>query len=427
MASFMANQSSARGDEGAAPTTEFDRTPAVTRPRLWFVCPILGRNSEPWLLRQATRVKRFDVRMVSWGVDRGAIDSPTEWPARVLPFDRTPYEGRGRWLFRLRNLRSRNFYGTVAAERRLLQDWVRSDRPDVILCHFGHVALRILPVAVRAGTPIVAHFHGLDVSSSLRNRWYRSSLLRALPRFAATIVVGAHQHRWMVAQGVPPERVHLIPCGVPVAEFAPPDREQRPTTQSRSHAMRAVAVSRLVPWKGVHYTIRAFAMARRTLGGGELHVVGDGPQRQELERLAAELVGPDAVVFHGAVPEAEVRRQLQASDVLLQHSLDHEDGWVEGFGVSITEAAACEVPVIATRCGGIPDQVVDGETRFLIPQRDVRAMADAIVTLGVDPPLRRWLGVQGRARVAEHFDTAEQVRRLENVLLSVATRPAHRP
>src|SRR5688572_18108406 len=150
----------------------------VSAPNCWFVCPGIGRPSEVWLWRQLRGIKRLNVNVVTWEnkLQAGLMDS-----VHVLPFERAPYNGRGRWLYRLRCLPERNFYATVGAERKMLADRLRQTKPDVIFCHYGYFGLRILPLVDTFHVPLVVHFNGLDIS--LHNRWYRWSLLRALPRF----------------------------------------------------------------------------------------------------------------------------------------------------------------------------------------------------------------------------------------------------
>ena len=262
--------------------------------------------------------------------------------------------------------------------------------------------------------PIVAHFHGLDVSSALRqDRWYRWSLLRSLPRFAAVVVVGEHQLNWMLAQGVPRERMHLIPCGAPVPDYG--DGSSRATD-----VVRFIAVSRLVEWKGVDLTIRAFAKVATKTRRVELLIVGDGPERGSLQSLAESLGLTSRITFAGACSAEQVRNYYQSSHVFVQHSVSHSTGWVEGFGVTIVEAAASGLPVVVSQSGGIGPQVVHGETGFLIEERNVDAMANAMASLAEDPELRKRMGLQGQKHVECHFDSAQQIEKLEHVLMRAA-------
>ena len=87
------------------------------------------------------------------------------------------------------------------------------------------------------------------------------------------------------------------------------------------------------------------------------------------------------------------------------------------IGVSVAEAAATGLPIVATRCGGIVDQVIDGKTGFLVEQRDVDGMAEYMVKLGLEPDLRTKMGQAGRERMVAEFDTQKQIAELESVLL----------
>lgn len=342
-----------------------------------------------------------------------------DWPVHVLPFDPLAENSSRRWVQRLLNVSTGNYLGTAAREKKMILELVGRRRPHAILCHFGHIALRLLPVATKAGIPLIAHFHGLDVSSALRNRWYRWSLLRHLNKFAAVIVVGSHQYEWMLEQGVNRSRVHLIPCGVPTQVFTP-------ATQTRDgQTLQLVTVSQLVEHKGVNYSILAFAEVLKHHPFAKLSIVGDGRKRPDLEDLVHQLGIVERVRFLGPLPSDRVLEILRESDIFLQHSLHGSTGTAEGFGVSIAEAAACALPVVVTDCGGIRDQVIGDVTGFVVRQRDVAQMAQAILRLAEEPQLRRSMGSAGRHRVVEMFDTERQVAKLEQVVLS--TLPYARP
>ncbi|MEM1109251.1 MAG: glycosyltransferase [Planctomycetota bacterium] len=371
--------------------------------------------SQIWIRRQLVGFDRVTPTVLCWETHSAADEWRQGFELIQLT---TPFvfdRGKSRWLHRARHLLDGNHYAAPAREAKLIRQHLERTKPKAILCHFGYSALRVLPEASRLSIPVIAHFHGLDLSSGLRNRWYRDSLLKYLDRFAQIVTVGSHQKTWILEQGIAPEKVHLIPCGVPVAEFTPPPETLEEKTNTESFAF--VLTSRLVDWKGVDYSLKAFAEVAERHAAVRLHIIGDGEETENLKALANELNVADRVVFHGSQPPEFVHEQMRRSHAFLQHSLDHHTGWNEGFGVSITEASSTELPVVVTRCGGIPDQVVDGETGFIVPQRDVSAMAAAMGRLVEDRALARRLGVTGRKHVSEHFDTADQVRKLERVVL----------
>jgi glycosyltransferase involved in cell wall biosynthesis len=358
--------------------------------------------------------ERCEPLALSWDVSPNAQTVPgVPFHNLGIDFD-APEQTLLRWWRRLLALPSGNLCGAAGAERRQLEHVMRRTAPDVVLCHFGAVALRLLPVARALQVPLVAHFHGHDISSSLRNnRYYRWSLRRSLRHFAAAVVVGSHQRDVLRSMGMPDEKIELIPCGAPTESF-------KPKWTYATDRCRFVTVSRLVEWKGVEYALRAFARARQTRSNVELHIVGSGEMEHRLRELARRLAPAEAVIFHGEKRPDEVSAILASSDVFVQHSLDHDSGWNEGFGVSIAEAAASGLPVLVTDCGGITDQVVDDGTGFITPQRDVTRCSEQMVRLADDEQLRQRLGQAGREHVCRHFDSTMLTRTLEARLLTVA-------
>ena len=380
----------------------------------WIVCQQFGKTSEQWLWRQAVAMQRLRPQIVTW--DR-VLPADSPYPEeRIfrLPFPVRPWQGRAlqRWQHRLRNLPGRNFYASVGDERRALERLIREQRPAVILAHFGHVAMRVLPVARSHGVPLVAYLHGLVFQSYEFNRWARFSLRRCARDFAEILVVGSHQQDWFEQRGIRAKHPHLLPCGAPTDEFTPGKR-------TPSDGVRFLTVSRLMPQKGLFETLRAVERVHAELPACRLDIVGDGPQRVALAAAVTERGLAPYVTVHGRVSPEEHLRLLRDADVFVQHSLRYR-GWVEGFGVSITEASACGLPVIATRTGGIQDQIIEGHNGLLVEPEDVEGMAQAMLRLARDPALRRSLGSAGRERAVKCFDSRGQALALEELLLRTA-------
>jgi colanic acid/amylovoran biosynthesis glycosyltransferase len=178
----------------------------------------------------------------------------------------------------------------------------------------------------------------------------------------------------------------------------------RPRRAERTGRIRFCSVGRLSPEKGQAGLLDAF---RSTLDGGvdaELHLVGDGPLRLELERRSASLGLSSRVVFHGQLTEEEVAEIMAKSDVFVMSS------FMEGLPVVIMEAFAASVPVVAPGVAGIPELVIDGQTGFLFPPSDWDALSEAMTQLAKDPGLRARVGERGRRKVAEQHELAHAVR-----------------
>jgi phosphatidyl-myo-inositol dimannoside synthase len=175
-----------------------------------------------------------------------------------------------------------------------------------------------------------------------------------------------------------------------------------------------VCVSRLVPRKGQDMLIRALPAIRRRVPDAALLVVGGGPHRSTLERLAAGLPG---VVFTGSVPAGELPAHYAAGDVFAMPCRTRNRGLdVEGLGIVYLEASASGLPVVAGDSGGAPDAVRAGETGYVVGGRDVAAVADRVATLLADRDLARRMGATGRSWVEREWRWDTQAARMTDLL-----------
>jgi len=164
-----------------------------------------------------------------------------------------------------------------------------------------------------------------------------------------------------------------------------------------------VCVSRLVPRKGQDVLIRTMREVRRQVPDAVLLLVGDGPDRSRLMRLAEE-APPGAVVFAGQVSEADLPRYYRAGDVFAMPCRTRVGGLeVEGWGNVFIEAAACGRPVVVGDSGGARESLVPGETGLLVDGSDEDRVAEALASLLQDRPRAEAMGRSGRARVERSF------------------------
>ena len=180
------------------------------------------------------------------------------------------------------------------------------------------------------------------------------------------------------------------------------------------HPLKIMSVGRLIPLKGVKYTIQAFAKFVESGGEGELHIYGDGPLRSELESLAMSLT--TNVFFHGNVPNADVLAALDSADVLIHSSFREGGSW------TILEAMAHGVPVICQDRAGMKDMVtgkcgvkVNAET----PKDVIAAIASALSSYYVEPTIVVRQGRAGQDRVRCYYSWERIVSKIEDVYKDV--------
>jgi glycosyltransferase involved in cell wall biosynthesis len=291
--------------------------------------------------------------------------------------------------------------GFLLSEGLALLRVIRRHRIDLIHAHWFVPQGLVAALATRlAPRPIVMTAHAGDVFATrdgLRRRLLRHAAGRAAACTAVSVPLGA------ALQALAGRAPEIVPMGVDLDRFRPQAAGNDVTGDGPLAAPRLLSVGRLAEKKGLHVLLRAMAALTPDLPGAHLTVVGDGPERPALQALARDLGLADRVAFLGMVPNADLPAHFAAADLFVVPSVIDSTGDREGLPVSILEAAASGVPVIATDVGGISDFVADGETGLLVPSAEVAPLAAAILRLARDGALRQRMARVARARVAEDF------------------------
>ena len=233
-------------------------------------------------------------------------------------------------------------------------------------------------------------------------------LLRRIGAGTDTLTYLGEYTRSRIAAAVGPEaaaRMRQVPPGVDEKTFHPDSggAEVRAALGLSSRPV-VVCVSRLVPRKGQDTLIRALPGVLAAEPDTVLLIVGDGPYRGDLEKLAASVGVSASVRFTGAVPWSELPAHYGAGDVYAMPCRTRRGGLdVEGLGIVYLEASATGLPVVAGDSGGAPDAVLEGETGYVVPGRDRDALTGRLVTLLQDPSLRARMGERGRAWVEQNW------------------------
>ncbi len=280
---------------------------------------------------------------------------------------------------------------------------------DLVHAHFGTGAQYALPYAAHADLPLVVTLHGFDVTALATRRRYHPKhwryallspwLLQRTTRFLAASEEMAELIEWV---GASPSKVHVWRLGV-----------ELPPLAARVAASEVLMVGRFVEKKGFEYGLRAFATIAERFPTTRLTIVGDGELGPHLRALVAELGIEARVDFVGALPHAEVLDRMARCAVLLAPSVVAASGDRESGLIVVKEAAARAVPAVATRHGGIPEIIVDGETGFLVAERDADAIADRLVRLLDSELLRDRMGRAARQRMETEYEIGARVQELE--------------
>jgi phosphatidylinositol alpha-1,6-mannosyltransferase len=221
------------------------------------------------------------------------------------------------------------------------------------------------------------------------------------------------------------QRLRVVPLGTDPDRFRPgldpsPIRERIGLPDGGARWLLTVA--RLVPEKGIDTVLRALPAIVGRAPDVRYAVAGSGSERERLEKLSEKLGVAERVRFLGQVDDRDLPALYNLAAVYVGASRRAERIGIEGFGISLVEASACGLPVVAGNSGGIPDAVRDGETGFLVPPEDPAAFADAIGRLLADPELAGRTGAAGRRAVETYYNWDRVVRDLRGIESAVADR-----
>jgi phosphatidylinositol alpha-1,6-mannosyltransferase len=367
---------------------------------LTYDFPPMGGGVARWMGELARRFPA-DSLIVSTGSLPGAeaVDA-----ALSNPVDRIRIPSR-----RLRTLRGLLFWSRRATAL------ARQRRPGFVWC--GQLRPAAYPakwLSEQLGIPYGILVHGGDLLS-LQHRIHQSRVKRGTARslIASASVIVANS-RWTadlcavvlgeLGLDARPGFVRVVPLGTDPAQFRPglSTDQVRRRFGLDGDGTWILTVARLVPHKGVDVTLHALAGLAGEHPALRYAVVGQGEHQAALESLATGLGLRDRVRFLTDVSDGELPALYNLADLYVgvsrQAGLD-----VEGFGISLLEASASGVPIVAGRSGGIPDAVQDGHTGLLVDPEDPRAVAGAIDRLLRDASAARGLGERGRQVVEQSF------------------------
>jgi glycosyltransferase involved in cell wall biosynthesis len=321
-------------------------------------------------------------------------------PGLSLPDQRTHFISRDGLAGKLKRIQFKLLGPGMALRRKLLDL-----NPVLVHAHFAFDACNALALAGALQVPLVASFHGYDIT--VKDEGQSSLYLRRREKLKVQgsrfLCVSNFLRNQALAKGFPAERTIVHYTGVNLDFFCPDPRI------SRSPVI--LFVGRLVPVKGCEYLIRSMAEIQGFAPEAKLVVIGDGPLRSKLEVQASKSVRNFA--FLGVQSPDVVRKWMNRATVFCTPSVLAESGQREAFGMVFTEAQAMGLPVVSFASGGIPEAVADGQTGFLVPEWDWRALGARILLLLRDGKLWTQFSRAGELRVRRQFDIRKQAQALE--------------
>ena len=384
---------------------------------LTYDFPPIGGGIARWMAELARRYPAGSL-VVSTGQQGDASEVDASFPNRV---DRLSIPSR----------RLRTIQGILLWSRRVAV-LARSTDAEFIWC--GNIKPAAYPAKwtmERTGTPFGILLHGGDLLI-LQHQVHQSAVKRktaaALLSSAAVLVANSEWTRdrclTLLSEldiDATPDRVRVVPLGADHEFFRPGlDTREVRARYGLSEGRWLLSVARLSRHKGIDTALQALARLRSRYPDLRYAVVGTGEEHEALAAEARELGVADRVRFLTDVPDRDLPALYNTAEVYLGVSRLMEQR-VEGFGISLAEASACGVPVVAGRSGGIPAAVRDGETGLLVDAEQPEAVTEALARLLDDAALRARLGAAGRRAVESHYNWDRVTRDLVRIGLELGS------
>lgn len=278
---------------------------------------------------------------------------------------------------------------------------------DLVFAEYGGTGERLLPICKELGIPLIVHFHGYDAS--------RKDQLEIHDNYAGIfsyakfiICVSRKMERDLLNLGCPENKLVYNVYG-PHPDFL--------QLNPQFTKPQFIAIGRFVNKKAPYYLILSFFEVLKEFPAAKLVIAGDG----ELWNMCKNLVDfyeiRDHVELPGIISPGSFQNYLEESLAFVQHSITAEDGDSEGTPVSILEASAGGLPVLATKHAGIPDVVKDGETGLLVEEHDVMGMAENMKMMLRDNNLSRKLGEKGKEHIRKYYTLDRHISELDKLVL----------
>lgn len=288
----------------------------------------------------------------------------------------------------IRVIRRGRWYDANYVIPRRVRAWLRDHPCDLVIEDINKIPF-FLPMYVRV--PVVAvipHLFGATVFretnplfASYVYAWEK--LIPPVYRNRRFVVISESTRADLVERGIPADRIDVVLCGLDHGTY------RRLPGVERFDAPTIVHFGRVRKYKSIDVVVKAFALVKERLPAARLAIIGEGPERKNLEKLARGMRLGDSVEFLGAISTPELVGYLNRCHLFMNPSPK------EGWGLTVVEANACGLPVVASRRPGLQDSVKDGRTGFLVEYGDVRGFADRAIELLTDAEKWRSMSARG--------------------------------
>lgn len=265
-------------------------------------------------------------------------------------------------------------------------------------------------VAKFLGCPSVITSHGMDINNFDSKSIYGHLISFSLNQCDRAIAVNGDLAEKMKFLGINEDKIVILRNAVDTERFKPSkNMELRHKYGIGENEILILFVGYLDTFKGIFELVDAFYEINKENKNVKLMMVGTGPKKEELKKKVSRLKLDDFVIFTGNVPHDKMHKYYPAADIYVLPS------YTEGLPISILEAMACALPIVATDVGGIPEVVKDGENGFIIPFKNKKILMQKLKFLVIHRSLRKLFGTRSIEMAVNLFSNNKKVNNLLNL------------
>jgi len=294
---------------------------------------------------------------------------------------------------------------------RYFEKIIKENKAKLLHAHFGTEGVRYLKLKKNLNLPMITTFYGLDVSMIPRIPYWKKRYPQLFQEGELFLTEGNNMKKELITLGCPENKIIVQHLGVDINKFNFTHR----TLPEGGNMIILIAAS-FREKKGIPYAIQDFAKVKEKHPNIQLKMLGDGPMRNQIESLIAELDVSSSVTLLGYQPHDVFLNEVVNAHIFMLPSITAQNGDTEGGApVAILEAQATGMPVLSSYHADIPEVVVDGKSALLAPERDVDTLAKNLEYLVEHPEVWGAMGLAGREHMEQEYDVMVQVDKLEDI------------
>jgi len=263
-------------------------------------------------------------------------------------------------------------------------------------------------------TPYIVTVHGGDIFPLRRNKILRR-LIKFVLKNCDYCTVNSSATKKAVLEICNIKNIELIPMGVDLETFSKGKDDNELKKRLGIEDKFLLTVGRLTEQKGIKYLLFSMKDVLRYFPKTKLVIIGDGIERENLERLTKKLNLENNIIFTGKIPNEKLPDYYASADIFVSPSIIDSIGWGEGMGIVFLESIAAGTPVIGSNVGGIPDIIKNNKTGLLIEQKNIPQIANAIKKILKDKNLGNKLVKQGKEHIKEKYSWENITKKFENI------------